>query len=76
MSVTNPAVAGSILRSFSIAAVTAVGAVYAVDRIISIASRKQMEERSRGQAGGYNQNVHPEQDPLYVLFFYLLRGLG
>jgi len=64
MSVTNPAVAGSILRNFSIAAATAVGAVYAADRIVSIASRKQMAERMR--EGEYNENVHPEQDPLYV----------
>lgn len=64
MSATNPAIAGSILRSFSIIAATAVGAVYATDRIISIASRKQMEERSRGLVGDYNDSVQMEQDPL------------
>jgi hypothetical protein len=62
---TNPAVAGSILRLFTIVAVTAVGGVFAADKFISIASRKQMESRG----GFYNDAVHPEQDRLYVPLF-------
>ncbi|TVY46484.1 hypothetical protein LOCC1_G003466 [Lachnellula occidentalis] len=61
----NPAIAGRILRNFSIVAVVALTGVYASDRIISIASRKQMG--LRGERGVYNASVHPEQDPLYVL---------
>ena len=63
---TNPAVAGKILRNFSIALVTAVSAVFAANQIISIASRKQMAEGARGKLGLYNATVHPEQDRLYV----------
>lgn len=62
---TNPAIAGPILRLFTIAAVAAVGGVFAADKIISIASRKQMESRG----GFYNDAVHPEQDRLYVPLF-------
>ncbi|TVY86230.1 hypothetical protein LAWI1_G008418 [Lachnellula willkommii] len=58
----NPAIAGTILRNFGIITAAALGGVYASDRIISIASRKQM--RLRGEQGVYNANVHPEQDPL------------
>jgi hypothetical protein len=59
---TNPAVAGPILRLFTIVVVAAVGGVFAADKIVSIASRKQMESRG----GFYNDAVHPEQDRLYV----------
>lgn len=62
---TNPAVAGKILRNFSIAFVTAVSAVFAADQIVSIASRKQMAEGVRSKLGLYNASVHPEQDRLY-----------
>jgi hypothetical protein len=58
---TNPAVAGPILRLFAICTVAAVGGVFAADKIISIASRKQMESRG----GFYNDAIHPEQDRLY-----------
>jgi hypothetical protein len=59
---TNPAVAGPILRLFAVVAVAAVGSVFAADKIVSIASRKQMEQRG----GFYNDAIHPEQDRLYV----------
>ena len=52
---TNPAIAGKILRNFSIVAV-------AVDRVISIGSRKQMAEGVRGQLQLHNANVRPQQD--------------
>jgi hypothetical protein len=64
----SPAVGGKILRNFSIAAVTIVSAVYASDRIITIASQRQMME-ARGNPGTYNDMVHPEQDRLYVSHF-------
>jgi hypothetical protein len=64
---TNPAVAGFILKTFAIITVTALGAVCASDKIIGIASRKQMGVR--GQKGLYNARVHPEQDPLYEPLF-------
>ncbi|TVY27237.1 hypothetical protein LHYA1_G004226 [Lachnellula hyalina] len=59
---TNPAIAGTILRNFSIITAVALTGVYASDRIISIASRKQMG--IRGEQSIYNASVHPEQDPL------------
>jgi hypothetical protein len=64
---TNPAVAGPILRLFTIVAVAAVSGVFAADKIITIASRKQMESRG----GLYNDAVHPEQDRLYVPLYHL-----
>lgn len=64
---TNPAIAGTILRNFGIITAAALTGVYASDRIISIASRKEMS--LRGEQGVYNASVHPEQDPLYVFIF-------
>jgi hypothetical protein len=64
MATTSPAIAGSILRNFSIAAVSIVGGVFGVYRIVGIASRKQMAEGERAQLKLYNARVHPEQDRL------------
>ena len=61
---TNPAVAEKILRNFSIAAVTAVSAVFAADRIVHIASREQMEAVRGRQPKLYNESVQPQQDRL------------
>lgn len=54
---TNPAVAEKILRNFSIAAVTAVSAVFAADRIVHIASREQMEAVEDGNRN-YTMRVY------------------
>lgn len=64
---TNPAIAGTILRNFSIVFCTAVGGVFAVEGILKIATRKQMG--IRGQLGAYNATVQPSQDRLYALPF-------
>jgi len=61
----NPAIAGTILRNFSIAAVVGVSGVFAVDQIITIASRNQRAVAGREDLGTYNAIVHPEQDRLY-----------
>jgi len=68
MATTNPAIAGSILRNFSIAAVSIAGGVFGVYRIVSIASTKQMAGGERGQLRLYNARVHPEQDRLDTIF--------
>jgi hypothetical protein len=68
---TNPAVAGSILAKFGLAAVSIVGGVFATYRVVSLASRKQMSEGVRGQLRLYNASVRPEQDRLYVYLFFL-----
>jgi len=69
MATTNLAIAGSILRNFSIAFVSIVGAVFGVREIVSIAARRQMAEGERGHLGLYNARVHPEQDRLYGALF-------
>ncbi len=64
---TSPAVAGKILRNFSIVGVSLVGGVFAAYEVFGFASRRQMGE-FRGQLplGDYNAAVRPEQDRLYV----------
>jgi hypothetical protein len=62
---TNPQVAGSILRLFTIAAVVGVSGVFAADQVISIASRKRMAEAGRAELRAYNAEARPEQDRLY-----------
>ncbi|KAH8646998.1 hypothetical protein BGZ60DRAFT_424189 [Tricladium varicosporioides] len=64
----NPAIAGSILNKFAIVFGTAVGGVFAVDGILRIANRKQMEETRGGPLGAYNKNVQPQQDRLDTIF--------
>ncbi|KAF4625686.1 hypothetical protein G7Y89_g12476 [Cudoniella acicularis] len=64
---TNPAVAGPILRNFSIVFVTAVSAVFAIDGIFQIANRNKMGG-IRSQLGLYNAEPKPEQDRLDTIF--------
>ena len=62
---TNPAVAGSILRLFTIAAVVGVSGVFAADQVISIATRRRMQEAGRAELKAYNTEPRPNQDRLY-----------
>lgn len=62
---TNPAIAGKILRNFSIAFVVSTGSVFAAYEVFGIATRKQKMENKVT----YNNRIHPEQDRLYVLPF-------
>ena len=57
---TNPAIAGKILRNFSIAFVASTGSVLAVYGVFGIATRKQKPENKVT----YNKKIHPEQDRL------------
>ncbi|TVY81934.1 hypothetical protein LSUE1_G004607 [Lachnellula suecica] len=61
---TNPAIAGSILSKFGMIVATALGAVYATDRIIKVANRKELSENGREQLKVYNASVQMKQDPL------------
>jgi len=64
---TNPSVAGPILRYFSIAFVTIVGGVFAVEGVYSIAHRQHLAETGFERKKVYNTIVHPEQDRMYVM---------
>ncbi len=62
---TTPAIAGKILRNFSIAAVSIVGGVLAAYEVFGLASRRQMGiYRGTGELGVYNSAVRPDQDRL------------
>jgi hypothetical protein len=60
-----PAVAGHILRNFSIAFVGILGAVGAITEVYNIASRKDRElTKGWGEKRQYNAAPQPQQDRL------------